>query len=34
MLRFFLISVPVFLIVYTSTMSIMAIKDLVKKYRW
>jgi hypothetical protein len=32
-LRFFLIAIPVFIIVYTSTMSIMAIKELIKKYK-
>lgn len=33
MLRFFLIALPVFIIVYVSAMAIIEIKDYIKKYR-
>lgn len=33
MLRFFLIAIPVFIIVYTSAITVMTIKDLIKRYK-
>jgi hypothetical protein len=32
-LRFFLIAIPVFIIVYISAIGVMAIKELIKKYK-